>query len=163
MEILLYFSCILLCIPRMVSVWDKGQVPYGHPVDSESFSGKTLPHCSAAFVISRRAIMSVLFETLYSVPCYHLSILAPILHFLNYHNFVVVVVQSLSHVWLFVTLWTIAHQASLSMEFSRQEYWRGLPFPSPGHLIFPTQGSNLGLPHSGRFFTVWTTREAYRI
>ena len=40
----------------------------------------------------------------------------------------------LSHfscVWLFATPWTIAHQASLSMEFSRQEYWSGLPFPSP--------------------------------
>ena len=92
---------------------------HGHPVDSESFSEKTLPHCSAAFVISSRAIMSVLSEILYSVPCYHLSILAPILYFLNYHNFVVVVIQSLSHVWLFVTPWTTAHQASLSFKISR--------------------------------------------
>ena len=38
---------------------------------------------------------------------------------------------------------TAAHQAPLSMGFSRQEHWSGLPFPSPG--IFPTQGSNLGL------------------
>ena len=38
-----------------------------------------------------------------------------------------------------------SYQAPLSMEFSRQEYWSGLSFPSPG--IFPTQGSNLGLPH----------------
>ena len=37
------------------------------------------------------------------------------------------------------------HQASPSMGFSRQEYWSGLPFPSPGN--FPTQGSNPGLPH----------------
>ena len=37
------------------------------------------------------------------------------------------------------------HQAPLSMEFSRQEYWSGLPFPSSE--IFPTQGSNPGLPH----------------
>ena len=37
----------------------------------------------------------------------------------------------LSHVQLFATPWTIACQASLSMEFSRQEYWSGLPFPSP--------------------------------
>ena len=44
--------------------------------------------------------MSVLFETLCSVSYYHLSILAPILHFLNYHNFVVAVVQWLSHVWI---------------------------------------------------------------
>ena len=34
-------------------------------------------------------------------------------------------------VWLFVTPWTAAHQAPLSMEFSRQEYWSGLPFPIP--------------------------------
>ena len=36
-----------------------------------------------------------------------------------------------SHVWLCATPWTAAHQAPLSMEFSRQEYWSGLPFPSP--------------------------------
>ena len=41
---------------------------------------------------------------------------------------------SLSHVQLFVTPWTVAHQAPLSMEFSRQEYQSGLPFPSPGDL-----------------------------
>ena len=44
-----------------------------------------------------------------------------------------------------VTPWTVAHQASPSMGFSRQEYQSGLPFPSLG--IFPTQGSNPGLPH----------------
>ena len=37
----------------------------------------------------------------------------------------------LSHVQLFETLWTVAHQASLSMEVSKQEYWSGLPCPSP--------------------------------
>ena len=37
-----------------------------------------------------------------------------------------------SHVWLFVTLWTVARQSPLSMEFSRQECWSRLPFPSPG-------------------------------
>ena len=45
----------------------------------------------------------------------------------------------LSHVRLFATPWTIQ-----SMEFSRPEYWSGKPFPSPG--IFPTQGSNPGVP-----------------
>ena len=40
-------------------------------------------------------------------------------------------VQWLSHVWLSVALWTVAHQAPLSMEFSRREYWNGLPFPNP--------------------------------
>ena len=43
----------------------------------------------------------------------------------------------LSSVWLFATLWSAARQAPLSMGFSRQEYWRGLPFPSPGDLPDP--------------------------
>ena len=46
-------------------------------------------------------------------------------------------VKSLSRVRLFVTPWTVAYQAPLSMEFSRQEYWSGLPFPSPGDLPDP--------------------------
>ena len=46
-------------------------------------------------------------------------------------------VKSLSHVRLFATLWTVAHQAPPSMGFSRQEYWSGLPFPSPGDLPNP--------------------------
>ena len=45
--------------------------------------------------------------------------------------------QLLSHVWLFVTTWTVACQAPLSMGFSRQGYWSGLPFPSPGYLSIP--------------------------
>ena len=44
----------------------------------------------------------------------------------------------LSPVWLFVTPWTIVCQASLSMEFSRQEYWSGLAFPAPGDLLKPS-------------------------
>ena len=43
----------------------------------------------------------------------------------------------LSHARLFLTPWTIAHQAPPSMGFSRQEYWSGLPFPSPGDLPNP--------------------------
>ena len=46
-------------------------------------------------------------------------------------------VKSLSRVRLFATPWTVAHQAPLSMGFSRQEYWSGLPFPSPGDLPNP--------------------------
>ena len=46
-------------------------------------------------------------------------------------------VKSLSHVWLFATPWTVAYQAPPSREFSRQEYWSGLPFPSPGDLPNP--------------------------
>ena len=46
-------------------------------------------------------------------------------------------VKSLSHVRLFVTPWTAAYQAPLSMGFSRQEYWSRLPFSSPGDLPDP--------------------------
>ena len=63
---------------------------------------------------------------------------------LNHSEFIKAVVPCicvcvLSHARLFVTLWTVAYQAPLSMGFSRQEYWIGLPFPSPtlweGYLI----------------------------
>ena len=55
-----------------------------------------------------------------------------------------ILVKSLSRVQLFATPWTVAHQASQSMEFSRQEYWSGLPFPSPGN--FPNPGIEPGSP-----------------
>ena len=68
-------------------------------------------------------------------------------------------VKSLSCVRLFVTPWTVAYQAPLSIEFSRQEYWSGLPFPSPGDL--PNPGIIPGVSHIvGRCFTIWATREA---
>ena len=50
----------------------------------------------------------------------------------------------LSCVQLFVTPWTVAYQAPPSMGFSREEYWSGLPFPSPGDL--PDQGIEPGSP-----------------
>ena len=53
-------------------------------------------------------------------------------------------VKSLSRVPFFATPWTVAYQAPLSMRFSRQEYWSGLPFPSPGDL--PDPGIELGSP-----------------
>ena len=46
-------------------------------------------------------------------------------------------VKSLSPVRLFATSWTVAYQSPQSMEFPRQEYWNGLPFPSPGDLPDP--------------------------
>ena len=52
--------------------------------------------------------------------------------------------DSLSHVQLFATQWTVAYQTPLSVEFSRQEEWSGLPFPSPGEL--PDPGFEPGFP-----------------
>ena len=61
-------------------------------------------------------------------------------------------VCALSRVRLFATLWTAAHQALLSMGFSRQEYWSGWPCPPPGNL--PNPGIELMSPAlSGGFFT----------
>ena len=72
--------------------------------------------------------------------------------------------QLLSHVQLFETPWTVAHQAPLLMGFSRQEYWSGLSFPSPGNLLNPGSErvsptlqadslplSHLGSPHISKF------------
>ena len=63
--------------------------------------------------------------------------------------------QSLSRVQLFSAPWTIARQASLSMEFSRQEYWSGLPFPTSGDLSDPgIEPASLVSPAlAGGFFT----------
>ena len=67
--------------------------------------------------------------------------------------------QLSSHVQLFATPWTVAHQAPLSMGFSRQEYWSGLPYPPPGDLPNPgIESTPLAAPASaGRFFTTSAT------
>ena len=69
------------------------------------------------------------------------------------------VCQLLSRVQLFVTSWTAAHQAPLSIGFSRQEYWSGLPFTSPGDLHDPRM-EPWSSCIAGRFFIIWATREA---
>ena len=63
---------------------------------------------------------------------------------------------TLSHVWLFVTPWTVALQALLSLEFSRQEYWSGLLFSTPGDLPDPgIKPTSLASPElAGGFFTI---------
>ena len=59
--------------------------------------------------------------------------------------------QLLSRVQLFAIPWSVAHQAPLSMEFSRQEYWSGLPFPPPEDL--PDPGIEPAPALGGEFFT----------
>ena len=70
--------------------------------------------------------------------------------------------KSVHYVQLFVTLWMIVPQAPLSMGFSRQEYWRGMPFPPPGDLLNPgiNPRSLLFPAWAGEFFTTSATREA---
>ena len=73
--------------------------------------------------------------------------------------------HSFSHVQLFAMLWTVAHQAPLSLGFSRQEYWNGLPCLPPGDLPNPgTDPVSLMSPAlAGGFFTTSTTWEAHNI
>ena len=71
----------------------------------------------------------------------------------------------LSHVQLFATLWTVAHQAPLSMGFSKQEYWNGLSCPPPGDLSHPgIEPTSLMSPAlAGRFFTVAPPGKPFRL
>ena len=68
----------------------------------------------------------------------------------------------LSHVRLFATPSTVPHLAPLSMEFSRQEYWSGLPFATPGDLLNPgiEPVSSVAPASAGEFFTTGATWEA---
>ena len=69
-------------------------------------------------------------------------------------------VTHFSHVWLFASPWAVARLAPLSVEFSRQAYWSGFPFPSPGDLPNPGIEPGTQVSHiAGRFFTIWATRE----
>ena len=70
-----------------------------------------------------------------------------------------------SHVRLFVTLWTVAHQAPLSIGFSRQEYWSGLPCPSPGGHSRPRDRTRVSYIScmGRRFFTTSAPWEAVNL
>ena len=82
-----------------------------------------------------------------------------ILYLLLGFQFPNVCVWSLSHVWFFAAPWTVVYQTPLSMGFSRQEYWNGLPFPTPGDLPdSETEPESPGF--AGRFLTTSTTWEA---
>jgi len=72
---------------------------------------------------------------------------------------VCVCVCALSCVQFLAATWTVVHQAPLSMGFSRQEYWSGLPCPPPGDLPPPRDQTCFSFM-AGGFFTIWATREA---
>ena len=77
-------------------------------------------------------------------------------------QYIVCPVCVFSRVWLFVTLWTVACQAPLSVGFSRQEYWNGLSFPPPVDLPDPEiELVSLASPAlAGGFFTSWASGES---
>ena len=59
------------------------------------------------------------------------------MHNVVVHTNMLLLFSLLSHVQLFATPWTVAHQAPLSMGFPKEEYWSALPFPPPGDLLNP--------------------------
>ena len=65
--------------------------------------------------------------------------------------------KSLSRVQLLATQWTVAYQASLSMGFSRQEYWSGLPFPSPA-----SQDKINTISFQSKAGIIWSLRYVHR-
>ena len=71
-----------------------------------------------------------------------------------------ITVAQLSRVWVLVTPWTVAHESPLSMEFSRWEYWIGLPCPHPGDL--PDPGFDQVSCIAGGFFTIWAMGLPYQ-
>ena len=86
-----------------------------------------------------------------------------------HYEYIHVCVKLLSHVLLFATPWTVAHQAPLSVGFSCQEYWSGLSFPPPGDLPDPgiepeslaLRVDSLPLSHCGSLLTCYSKFKSY--
>ena len=83
----------------------------------------------------------ILYQLSYQKPI--LSVTSNLKHFTHISSFKILknligtyVLNCFIHVWLFATLWTVTHQTPLSMGFSRQEYWSGLPCPPSGDLPY---------------------------
>ena len=120
----------------------------------------SFPHMYNTFIFTIYLFMMLKLLILWTkLPARHTHFFEGIdLEELNYQDIQYIhinVAQSLSCVWLFTTLWTVACQALLSMEFSKQEYWSVLPFPRPGTL--PNPGiepmSFVSPAFASRFFT----------
>ena len=118
----------------------------GHPATCQA---------SPSFTISWS--MLKLMSTELVMPSNHLILCHPLLLLPS-------ILPSIRIFFIFVTPWTVVHQAPLSMGFSRQKYWSELPCPPPGYLPDPgTEPSSLTSPVlAGRFFTTSTTWEALR-
>ena len=100
---------------------------------SKKSSPLTKRESSHVLVGSSSGKMRVTEHSVYSVIFTQAPVCTHILHTLLHQQFACV----LSRVQFFVTPWMVAHQAPLPMEFSREEYWRRVPFPTPGDLLDP--------------------------
>ena len=129
----------------------RGHAQHGFSQAGESLAPTPAPggwHCAGEFLQPARPRNPPHLPTL-SQPI----LLKP--HHVSPSQMYLCVLSRFSRVWLFATPWTLAHQAPLSIVFSRQEYWGGLPFPSPGDLPDPgIKPMSLKSPAlAGGFFT----------
>ena len=118
----------------------KGQIPYAILVLVYLLQVLCLPICKMGMKTSQRVVRII--DDAFNENCLM-------------ESWLLMYVCVLSCVWLFVTPWTVAHQAPPSMEFPRQEYWSGLPFPSLGESSQPRVRtmSPVSPALAGRFFT----------
>ena len=131
---------------EIYSLWTEtprwASVQFSPSVVSDTLQPHELQHARPPFPSPTPRVDSLMSIELV-IPTNHLTLCHPLLLppsifpsirvFSNEH----VRVKSLSRVWLFSTPWTVAYQARPPMGFSRQEYWNGLPFSSPGDLPDP--------------------------
>ena len=114
--------------------------PTTRPCHPSRSSQSTKLWCKAPSVVqrlpSRYFIHGRVYNSIYSLNSSHL-LLAPTVSTNPFFTSVSLFSQSWSRGWLFVIPWTVAQQAPLSMELSRQEYWSVLSFPSPMSLFLP--------------------------
>ena len=105
----------------------------------ESSRGETIP-CSFLLLLLDFSCLAVLFGSVVQTPlCQHKALSRPPCAHSRSQQLPTLCVYAcvLSRVRLSVTLWVVAHQSPLCLEFSKQECWSGLPFPSPGDLPDP--------------------------
>ena len=109
------------------------------PVDQSRSSGSSFPKSDSSWTLCSE---NMYLPSIFWFLKYLLTSREKVTRFFGlkqwWYNGSCVHVKLLSHVWLFVTPWTVAHQASLSMGVSRQEYCSGLPCPPPGDFPSPT-------------------------
>ena len=123
--------------------------------------------CCSCVICPVTSILWIFCVSLIVPSCPHPSTFQSVLHLLSFFGggLCCCSAQSLSHLQLFGTPWTVNHQAPLSMEFSRQGYWSRSPFPTPGGLPNPgVKPMSLVSPAlAGRFFTTAPTGKTFSL
>ena len=159
-----------MCVPSKSAMSETPSISYSRRSLSSTIShllslleSVTLPSCSLSANPCMEAVIlhycTFQGTILYDLKCFIFCVYC----FLRIICTEMTITQSLSCVQLFVTPWTVTCQAPLSMEFSKQKYWSGLPFLPPGDLPYPgiKPASLLSPAFTGGFFTTSTRKPHY--